>query len=178
MLNSCACWPVIDESSSLVWFLRACVHPQPRAGAKGAPPIPASSVRVGALVFTVPRNFSQHDFRRSGRLLGILVTDYRVDANSSTLTTGTFPSHGVALVLGQAALPEVTARRAAARPLRLPLRLSELRGPQRHADGDAWNGVLCFRGLLYTVSFWAGRTALPDDRAALLDALTAIQPAP
>jgi hypothetical protein len=130
---------------------------------------PAISVRVGALVLTVPRSFNRLT-RRDGRLFGLVVTDYRVRADSPTLTRGVFPGNRVALVLERWRGPQVPAP-----PLRLPLSLHELEGPQHHATGTAWNGTLRLDGSLYTLSFWAGRTASPNDRAALLHALTSIR---
>jgi hypothetical protein len=137
-------------------------------GKQQAPAAPATPMRVGALLFTVPRGFSRHDTQRHDRLVGVLITNYSVKAHSSTLTTGVFPANRVALVLGR-----WEGRRVGAPPLRLPLSLDELRA-QHHPDGTAWNAVLRFHGSLYTSSFWVGRIAPPHDRAALLHALMSI----
>jgi hypothetical protein len=129
----------------------------------------AASVRVGSLVLTVPRGFSRYEVRPSNHLVGAVVADYPVKAHSPTLTKGIFPASGVALSIGQR-----PGSGAVAAPLRLPLSLNELQGPQRHADGTAWNGTLSMGGSLYTVSFWAGGKAPSGDRAALLHALRSI----
>jgi hypothetical protein len=134
------------------------------------PAVPATSVRVGTLALTLPRGFSRRNIRRDRRLIGVLVTDYRVKVHSPTLTRGVFPANGVALVLGQISRSQVGVP-----ALRLPLSLNELRGPEHHANGTAWNGVLRLDGSLYAISFWAGRTAGMDDRAALLRTLASIR---
>ena len=157
---------------ALVMAFAVCA-PTAEGLGRSAPAASATSVRVGSLTVAVPRGFSRHDFHHGGHLVGVLVTDYRVPTNSPTLTEGLFPTHGVALILERAAGPRV-----AAPLLRLPLSLDQLGGPQHHADGTAWNGVLRFRGSLYTISFWLGQTAPPHDRAALLRALTLIHSTP
>lgn len=132
----------------------------------------ATPVRIGALVLDVPAGFSRLT-RRVGRVAGVVVTDYPIARGSPTLTTGVFPANRVALVLARS--PRL---RIAAPPLRLPLRLAELRGPQHRADGASWNGLLRLDGSLYAISVWAGRTAPSRDRAALLHALASIRRAP
>jgi hypothetical protein len=140
------------------------------SGKKTSPDTTQTSVRVGALVVTVPMGF-RHLTRRYAHASGLLVTDYRVRAHSRTLNRGIFPANGVLLSIGrgttQIALPK----------LRLPLSLHELRGPERRADGTAWNGTLSFRGSYYAVSFWAGRSASGHDRASLVHALASIHAA-
>lgn len=133
-----------------------------------AAPAVGASARVGDLVLTVPRGFERDETRRDRRLVGILLTNYHVLPHGPTITMGVFPADGVALVLARWRGP------VAAPQLRLPLRLGELRGPQHHADGAAWNGVLRFRGSLYSISFWCGRAAPSRDRSALLHALSSI----
>lgn len=132
---------------------------------------PQISVRVGALNVPIPVSFTRYEVHRHGQLVGIVVTDYPVKPGSPTLTKGSFPTNGVALSIGrgstQIALPK----------LRLPLSLRELQGPQRHPDGDAWNGTLGFRGSYYAVSFWTGRSAPEHDRASLLRTFASIHAA-
>ena len=137
---------------------------------------PRISVRVGALVVAVPRGFSRTEIRGHGQLLGVLVTDYRVTPGSPTLRTGIFPANSVVLSLGRQAAGALPGVRLP--PLRLPLTLNELRGPQHHRNGTAWSGVLGFRGWVYVVSFWLGGTAPPHDRAALQSALGSIRYTP
>lgn len=137
------------------------------AGAKSVSTATEASVRVGALRLTVPQGFNRLT-RRFGRSVGVLVTDYSVKPGSPTLTKGIFPPDGVALVLGQATGPPV-----AAPSLRLPFALDQSRR-QTRVGGTVWNGILRFEHSLYTVSFWAGRTAQPHDRAVLLHALESI----
>lgn len=146
-----------------VFALTAC-----GASGKKEPVPPRISVRVGALVVAVPRGFSRTEIRGHEQLLGALVTDYRVTPGSPTLRKAVFPANGVALSVGRGAL-------GALPPLRLPLTLNELRGPQHHANGTAWVGVFGFHGWVYVVSFWVGRTAPPHDRAALESALGSIR---
>ena len=137
------------------------------SGKKTSPDATQTSVRVGALVVTVPSGF-RHLTRRYAHVSGVLVTDYRVGAYSPTISRGVFPANGVLLSVGRGAAHIALPR------LRLPLSLRELRGPQRHKDGTAWNGTLGFRGSYYAISFWAGRSAAPHDRASLVHALASI----
>jgi hypothetical protein len=166
-------WPCVV----LVAAFAVCA---PNADAVGqrAAAAPATSVRITALILTVPRGFDQHEVRRGGHLVGVLVSDYPVRANSPTLTEGVFPPHGVVLLVGRAVGPPLLLRRIPAPLLRLPVRLTQLQGPQHHAHGTAWNGTLRFRGVLYTISFWVGRSATSRDRAALLHTLALIRSAP
>jgi hypothetical protein len=128
------------------------------------------STRLGALTITVPQGFSQRDIQGSGgRVIGVVISDYRVKAHSPTLTEGIFPGNGVALAIGQPSHAP-----AAVAPLHLPLSLSALQGPEHHADGTAWNGLFRFHGRPYTVSFWAGRTSPRRDHAALRNALVSL----
>ena len=60
--------------------------------------------------------------------------------------------------------------------LRLPLSLNELHQGPHHADGTAWSGDFGFRGRVYSVTFWAGKTAPRHDRTSLLRALASIRP--
>jgi hypothetical protein len=108
-------------------------------------------------------------------LVGVLVSDYRIEPGSATLTKGVFPANAVALEIGLATGP---ADRIHLPPLRVPLSLSELRGPQPHADGTAWNGTLRFRGSAYVISFWIGRRAAARDRSLLQHALESIRAEP
>lgn len=135
-------------------------------------------MRITALTLTVPRGFDQHEVQRAGHFVGVVVTDYPVPAKSPTLTDGVFPAHGVVLLLGRAVGPPLLLRRVPAPPLRLPVSLTQLQGPQHDVDGTAWNGTLSFRGLLYTISFWVGRSATSRDRTALLHTLALIRSAP
>ena len=141
------------------------------SGTKNTRDTPQTSVRVGALIVPIPVAFTRYEVHRHGQRVAIVVTDYPVKPGSPTLTKGIFPANGVALSIGrgstQIPLPK----------LRLPLSLRELRGPQRHADGTAWNGTLGFRGSYYAVSFWTGRSAPAHDRASLLRALASIHAA-
>lgn len=129
------------------------------------------SVRVGALIVAVPLGLHRTQIRLHGELLGALVTDYRVTPGSPTIREAAFPTNGVALLVGRVrALPGLRVPQ-----LRLPLVLNELRGPQHHANGTAWNGILAFHGSTYTVSYWVGRTASPNDRTAVEAALASIR---
>lgn len=131
------------------------------------------SVHVGALTVAVPRGLRRTEIRSHGQLVGALVTDYAVTPGSPTLREGAFPTNGVALLVGRGALRALPGLRVP--QLHLPLALGELRGPQHHANGTAWNGVLAFHGSAYTISFWVGRTAPPHDRADLATALRSIR---
>ncbi len=166
-------WPFV----ALVAAFAVCASNAEALG-RSAAAAPATSVRITALILTVPRGFDQHEVQRGGRLVGVLVTDYPVRANSPTLTEGVFPSHGVVLLLGRAVGVPLLARRISAPLLRLPVSLTQLEGPQHHADGTAWNGTLRFRGLLYTISFWVGRSATSRDRATLLHTLALVRGTP
>jgi hypothetical protein len=168
----------LARSAVLIAVLVMAVFAVTACGASGkkAPVPPRISVRVGALVVAVPRGFSRTDVRGHGRLLGALVADYRVMPGSPTLREAIFPANGVVLSVGRAALGALPPMHPP--PLRLPLTLNGLRGPQHHADGTAWVGVFGFQGWVYTVAFWVGRTAPPHDRAALESVLGSIRHAP
>ena len=135
---------------------------------------PGGSVRVGAFIVAVPQGFTRRRVQASNsRVTGVVISDYRVKAHGPTLAEGIFPGNRVALAVGA----ESWTGASSAPPLRLPLTLDELQGPQHHADGTAWNGLFRFHGQLYPVSFWAGQSAPPRDRTALLHTLTSIHPA-
>jgi hypothetical protein len=128
--------------------------------------------RIDSLIVTIPVGFNRYEIHRDHELVGIVVADYRIKPGSATLTKGVFPGNAVALVIGRATS---AASRIRLPPLRLPLRLNELRGPQRHSNGFAWNGTLRLRGSAYVISFWNGRQAAPRDRSLLLRALVSIR---
>lgn len=129
------------------------------------------SVRVGALIVAVPHGLQRTQIRIHGQLRGALVTDYRVTPGSPTMREGAFPTNGVALLVGRVrALPGLRMTQ-----LHLPLVLNELRGPQHHANGTAWNGIFGFHGSAYTVSYWVGRAATVNDRTAIRTALGSIR---
>ncbi len=135
---------------------------------------PGGSVRIGAFVVPVPQGFTRRRVQASNsRVTGVVISDYRVKAHGPTLAEGIFPENRVALAVGA----ESWTGASSAPPLRLPLTLDELHGPQHHADGTGWNGLFRFHGQLYPVSFWAGQSAPPRDRTALLHTLTSIHPA-
>lgn len=164
-------WP----SMVLVLAFALCA-PTAEALDRRAADSPATTVRVAALVLTVPQGFNRDELRRAGRV-GVLLTNYPVRSNSPTLAKGQFPPHGVALVVSQAFGPLSLLRRVPAPPLRIPLSLNRLQGPQHHPDGDAWNGTFRFRGDVYDISFWIGRTAPSRDQAAIRHALILIRSA-
>ena len=141
-------------------------------GPSGGFAAPTGAVRAGSLAVSVPRGFRQLEIRRHGKVIGSLVTDYRVTPGSPTLGAAVFPANGVLLSLGHA--PGLPAS-VSLPPLRLPLTLHELGGPKYHSDGTTWNNTFKFRGQLYTITFWAGRDASTDHRAALRDALLSIR---
>lgn len=135
-----------------------------------------ASVRVGALIVAVPRGLHGTEIRSHGKLVGELVTDYAVTPASPTLREGVLPANGVALLIGRGALRALPGLRVP--QLDLPLTLHELRGPQRHANGTAWNGVLAFHGSAYTISYWVGRTAPVHDRTDIETALRSMRHTP
>jgi hypothetical protein len=141
-------------------------------GSGSGVPTTGASVRVGALRFTVPRGFYRRQIRRNGKLIGTLVTDYRVTADSPTLRQSVFPANAVLLSLGRGAPSWLPLRSLP--PLRLPLTLGRLGGPKLHPGGTTWNSLFRFRGQLYAITFWAGHNTQSNDRAALKQALLSI----
>jgi hypothetical protein len=149
-------------------------------GQNGSPSPGLSSghgLAVGAFRLTAPSRLYVHTVRYPGRqLLGIAVTDYRVPAHSPHIFAGVLPGNRVGLTVYRTSVnaPNATA-------LRLPLSLNELhKEPARYtsADGTLWNGDFRFRGpRLYSVTFWAGKTAPRHDRTSLLRVLTSVRPA-
>ena len=134
-------------------------------GTAGAP------AHVGALAAAVPPGLRQRQIRIHGKLIGTLITDYRVTPNSPTLKESVFPASGVLLSLGRG--PSALPLRSLP-PLRLPLTLSELKGPEHNTNGTNWNNLFAYRGQMYAINFWAGRTAPSADLAALKHALLSI----
>lgn len=130
------------------------------------------NVRLGSLIVTIPAGFSRYEIHRDHELVGIVIADYRIEPGSVTLTQGVFPNNAVALLVGRTS---TAANRIPLPPLRLPLSLGELRGPDRHSDGTAWNGTLRLRGSAYVISFWSGRRAAARDRSLLQHALVSIR---
>lgn len=104
-------------------------------------------------------------------LTGTLLTDYRVEPGSPTLTEGIFPADGVALSLARGLPLYGTPPR-----LQLPLSPQGLR-EHRHPDGTAWNGVFGLHGWLYAISLWIGRASPRHDRATVESALASIRSA-
>lgn len=136
---------------------------------------PSALLRVGSLSVGIPAGFRRYEIRQRHTLVGVVVSDYRIEPGSATLTKGVFPNNAVALEIGLATGP---ANRVQLPPLRLPLSLSELRGPQSHSNGTSWNGILRFRGSAYVISFWSGRRAPARDRSLLQHALKSIRAEP
>jgi hypothetical protein len=139
-------------------------------GPSGGLAIPTVAIRAGSLAVSVPRGFKRLEFRRRGRVIGFLLTDYRVTPDSPTLRAAVFPANGVLLSLARA--PTVLQRSVP--QLRLPLTLRELGGPKSHNDGTTWNNMFDFRDQAYAITFWAGDKAPKIDRAALQNALLSI----
>jgi hypothetical protein len=138
----------LARSAVLIAMSGAAVIAGAACGGSGkkAPVPPQSFVRVGDLFVTVPRGFIRTEIR-SHKLLGALITDYHVTPGSATLTNGVFPANGVALGVGRGPLSMVPRLRLP--QLHLPITLSELRGPQHHTNGTAWNGTFTFHGSTY-----------------------------
>ncbi len=146
---------------------------RPSGGGSGSGvPTTGASVRVGALRFTVPRGFYRRQIRSNGKLIGTLVTDYRVTPNSPTLRQSVFPANAVLLSLGRGAPGSLPL--GSLPPLRLPLTLRQLGGPKLHTDGTTWNNLFRFRGQPYAITFWTGRNAQSSDRAGLKQALLSV----
>jgi hypothetical protein len=150
-------------------------------GQNGSPSPGLSSghgLAVGALRLTAPSRLYVHYGRYPGRqVFGVAVTDYRVPAHESPghiFYAGILPGDRVGLTVSRipANMPNATA-------LRLPLSLDELSQEPRAttSDGTLWNGEYRFRGRLYSVTFWVGKTAPRHDRTPLLRALASIRPA-
>jgi hypothetical protein len=156
-------------AGAAVFALAAC-----GASGKKAPAPVQGLVHVGDIMVAVPQGLTRREIRGDKTLLGVVITDYRVTPGSATLTEGAFPANGVALVVGRRPLNLMPGIRLP--QLRLPLALDELRGPQHHTNGTAWNGTFAFHGsAYYTVTYWVGRTASHHDRAAIKAALGSIR---
>ncbi len=153
--------------------------------------VPQKHVQAaGALAVPVPPGFHRYAIRggiyRKGTrppAIGVAIADYRLRAGPrsafdkwSRLSSRGPPANRVALALtlwfGIGVDPPAR--------LHLPLSLDQP-WSQEHlrngARGYRW-GYLTFHKELYEVFFWSGRAAPPHDRAAVLNTLTSIHPAP
>jgi hypothetical protein len=147
-----------------------------------------ASIRMGALAVALPRNFHRYNIRggiyRTGTrppVIGVVVTDYRLKAgprsafvNWSHLKSPPASRVALELTLWVGIGVDPPAR------LHLPLSLDQrwFEEHPRHGSQRGYRvGFLSFHGQLYEIFFWSGRVAPPHDRAAVLNALTSIQPA-
>jgi hypothetical protein len=160
----------------------------------------AVSVRAGDLLLTVPRGFHRYAIRggiyRTGTrppVIGYVITDYAMHAPTAHNPGGAFdrwadqagytggaarlpPANEVALQLEEdwdigVELPP---------RLHLPLSLNQPWFYERLRNGlhGYRYGLLGLGRQTYKVFLWTGAAAPPSDRAAVLNALASIRPAP
>jgi hypothetical protein len=128
--------------------------------------VPAS---VGTLGFSYPARFAHLDFPQA-----VLVADYRLSKDSPTVRTATFPADGVVFELSRE--PKLS-HPIPAPPVRFPLSLDRLGPSASRPNGQTWERRFAFRGAVYLVVVWYGKTASARDRAAVASIVASVRPA-
>lgn len=125
------------------------------------------TARVGTLRFSYPARFAHLDFPQA-----VLVADYRLSKDSPTVRTATFPAEGVVFeVLREPKLDHPIP----APTVRFPLSLDRLGPSAPHPSGQTWERRFAFRGAVYLVVVWYGKTASERDRAAVAAIVTSVR---
>jgi hypothetical protein len=144
------------------------------------------------LALTVPRGLRRYEIRGGGHVafhrppvLGVFATDDPAAhrwgqswAKWANLSSTGPPANKVAFQIAQWLPPVGPPLLASALRLHLPLSLHQPWFRQHLTnghDGYRW-GYLRVHGQIYEAFFWSGRAAPAHDRAAVLTALTSVQP--
>jgi len=157
------------SSASVVAAVVCSIAATPALTASGYAAAAARSASVGALRFSYPDRFAHLVFPH-----GVLVADYRLSRNSSTVRSATFPAGGVVFELEHEAKLQPP---VAARAVRFPLSLAKLGRSIRHANGQTWELRFRTKGAIYWAIVWFGKSASNEDRAAVTSIVSSIHSA-